>query len=744
MSLRLFPSIVALLLLNVQAASAQPAWEYLHGLQGGSATTLLRTDGGALFVAGEGSDVEFTWVYRWEHATQDVPGRWVRTPLHYSSEYTRAIALTDGGTLLAGTSTIGFATPSWQGTLHGVPANASTQPDAPTQERFYHALTSPVYALATRGATVLVGRRQGLLRSTDEARTWRDSSLAGLSVFALAYEGATVWAATSDGLRASEDDGIAWEPGAFADTSVTAFALAPPAAGGDSRAVCLIAEGVVHCRAQQARRFARLPGLPTAQAVSIALNAEGTLAVTDGFFVWTYAHAATDAAGAWQVHQALPAEARAVAWRGDTLVVATTWGTLEHRPERSVPVERWERTGLPQGTILAVTRGGADTLYASTSGGELWRIHEHDVPAGGAQGGARRTTWEHVAIGERLVAEYAALAHDSRGARLAAATWAGVHLSSDAGATWQQSALTEAVDRVVLGPGTLFAALTAPGVLMLGDAAGGVRVLPRRPSPSVYALAFTPGGRVLYGGQGAYRLSLDGALWERLQTPGCSASSCTVVSLRALEDALYVLTSAGLYRCLPEGDACAVVEGTYGADQVAAAPGGTLAYAAFDRIWVSERGGPWRALESGLPVLGIRPGETPPLVPIYALDIDASGRVVAAVDDWGLFRSTTALTTKAVEGLAVLPRASEIVVWPNPSHAEARVQVRIPAGAAPGSEVQVEVFDLLGRHVLSLNAQPHADGVYEAVLSAGAVAPGLYVLHARTLEATFTATFVRL
>jgi CSLREA domain-containing protein len=70
------------------------------------------------------------------------------------------------------------------------------------------------------------------------------------------------------------------------------------------------------------------------------------------------------------------------------------------------------------------------------------------------------------------------------------------------------------------------------------------------------------------------------------------------------------------------------------------------------------------------------------------------------------------------------PLDLSVAVWPNPSAGRARVAFGVPE---PG-DVRVAVYDALGREVAVLAEGPHGAGRHTAVLDAGALAPGAYVV----------------
>ena len=78
-----------------------------------------------------------------------------------------------------------------------------------------------------------------------------------------------------------------------------------------------------------------------------------------------------------------------------------------------------------------------------------------------------------------------------------------------------------------------------------------------------------------------------------------------------------------------------------------------------------------------------------------------------------------------------------LVVFPNPASGPASVRLSLPAAG----EVQVRVFDVLGRERLTLHDGPLDAGAHTLPLDAGRLAPGLYVLAVRSASGVQTQRF---
>lgn len=78
-------------------------------------------------------------------------------------------------------------------------------------------------------------------------------------------------------------------------------------------------------------------------------------------------------------------------------------------------------------------------------------------------------------------------------------------------------------------------------------------------------------------------------------------------------------------------------------------------------------------------------------------------------------------------------------VYPNPAYDQVAVQYAIPVV----SQVKMDVFDVLGRRIQSLEKSVKAPGVYQQVVEVSQYAPGTYVLRLEAGEHVATRTFVR-
>ena len=97
-------------------------------------------------------------------------------------------------------------------------------------------------------------------------------------------------------------------------------------------------------------------------------------------------------------------------------------------------------------------------------------------------------------------------------------------------------------------------------------------------------------------------------------------------------------------------------------------------------------------------------------------------------------------TPTATQPAEILPAPGSLKVasvWPNPSQGTLTVGYEAPAG-----EVQVVVFDMLGRQVASRTFQRAAPGKDQIILDLGSLAAGVYLLRLEVDSVRATRQFV--
>jgi len=77
----------------------------------------------------------------------------------------------------------------------------------------------------------------------------------------------------------------------------------------------------------------------------------------------------------------------------------------------------------------------------------------------------------------------------------------------------------------------------------------------------------------------------------------------------------------------------------------------------------------------------------------------------------------------ANEPEGTLPEELSVVSWPNPSRGQVRFRYALPFEA----EVRLQVFDVLGREVMTLASGRHRAGVYEVAFDGRHLPSGLYL-----------------
>lgn len=129
---------------------------------------------------------------------------------------------------------------------------------------------------------------------------------------------------------------------------------------------------------------------------------------------------------------------------------------------------------------------------------------------------------------------------------------------------------------------------------------------------------------------------------------------------------------------------------------------------------------------NGLAVVG-RAG----YVSVRSLALDAEGRILVAGLAGTSFLAYDASVVRLLSdgSVATEPlagRATRLSVLPNPVRGRAEVRLETPQG----EHVRVELFDVLGRRVLTVHDAPLAAGAHTFALDAGALPAGTYLLRA--------------
>lgn len=419
--------------------------------------------------------------------------------------------------------------------------------------------------------------------------------------------------------------------------------------------------------------------------------------------------------------------------------------------------------GLTSTDIACVRVGPGALVYAGSSGGGAFRSADNGLSWTAAGAGIQET-------------HAAALALAPSGTWYAG-TDGGVFRSTDLGAQWTLTSLTNWHVAALAAGGVDVVAATAGGGVYHSSNAGATWTAAGSslPDPNAWALALRPSGGLFAGtSTGVARLTSFGGIWQALA--GFPASTGVVSLLvdhtgvvfagtldsgvqRSSDDGITwtpansglgsqrVLSLAedhagrlfagtmvnGVYRSLDQGDTWQQLPGTGGYVAALAADDGDRVFAAVRGQAVLrslDHGDTWAMLDADL-------GGNE----VIALAADVSHRIVAGTDHHGVYRSALP-TSDAAQSRpgAVL----HLAIRPNPSRAALHVQFSLPhAGHA-----RLDVYDVAGRAVRSLWDAPATAGAQRVVWDgrddrARRVPAGIYLTRLVTDRQVHTARIVR-
>ncbi len=697
---------VSVLLLTSLAHAQAPdlSWQRLDGPFGGTALGVASRSGAAVATDGEA-------LYHSSDAAT-----WTRLSLA-ATGFTGVAATPDGAFWSTGAlvlrSTDGVAwTPAGAGlpdggarSITGLPDGTSfaatsagvfrRPPGAPVWQPTPFADPTSIVAVApsAAGPVLLAGLAStgigstvfSVARSTDGGQSWqtvpvgsyRPAEVTGLVVLA---DGAVLMGGypTSDTGRAasphrSTDAGLTWTPvgGLPAGFVVASFAAAGQTAAvtGYSTESFVSSDGGV--------TWATAPLIVTGLAAGpgpdllVATSRQGIVRTSD-----TFATIADATAGFGR------ADVSQVEVRGDLVVAArlADYGVgtgLYRSPDRGAT---WRRLDL------AFAPRGLSDLHLDAAG-RLFAVPDRCFDAGCAPSGVYRSldgglTWAATALTLPTTGSPGRLASGPGGALWALFVTRALYRSLDGGETWHLMSTA---------PHSKTLAVGSDGTLWVGS-----------DQPEVSVARSTDGG----------------ATWQTALAPSPGLRTGALVVAR--DGAVIVGVSGFGYRSADAGQTWTTIsfgfaQPFYELDVLRRGPDGSL-FAGADRgapvLRSLDDGQTWAPVADGLP-------ETE-----YAIDLalGADGVLWAALGRGGLFRTTASTVVADAPGRLDVPLA--LTIAPNPARAGAAVTLTLDA--AP--DLNVSVFDALGRRVLLLHDGPVASG--PLTLRLGALPPGVYVVRA--------------
>jgi len=591
---------------------------------------------------------------------------------------------------------------------------------------------------------LLVATLSGI-RYSDDGQAWFSASLDGIQATprSVASGDTFVFAATNVGVFRSADEGTTWDFASFgmATFDVTALATGPAGiiyagvnggSGSGSSGSGSSGSGSSGgaCTIYRSRGNANLwtcvePVTDPVSVTSLLVDASGRVHAGGFRHVFT----SVDEGNAWTARVVAPTTIGALAeTAAGELVAGTTGAGMYKFTPATATWDPWQ-LGLfaPIRDILVLD----DRAVAATEGGVFYTSDQG-------------RTWQRFSAESPLLIDTRTLAVDADG-RLLAGTVSGVWRLSETQGAWEflGPAAGLRIGALTVGPGGRLWIGYHSGVQFM-SAGGSWTVMPIQGDDGAFrdvgAIGVMENGSLIAGAAwDSWRLAASqvpaapaGAViapWSLVSTselPWFDIQTMAVEGNRVLagtrfSGVLETTDGGATWRQAAPGlggqeDVQDIAFDRFGNPFIATFGSGVFQLSPFTRQWIPANTG-----------LG-------PNLRIRSIAFDSAGNAWLGTVSGGLFAHL--VTSVSVEDETDLPGAEQpsLSIWPNPARAHVNVALRgAVAGGAPAPGADIEVYDALGRRVLSAPGAALLAGGQRAAyrLSTGHLAPGLYFVRMR-------------